>query len=507
MERLSLVDQALYKIGATGLSAMNMQGASIFDPKAAPFKVDAKILAEHLAARLQEVPILRKRLVQDPLLLGDVWMVDDPDFDVWHHITFATLPPPGDLKTLTRHLGRFSAEELNPNRPLWRFEIIDGLKGGRLAIAQKLSHAIMDGMAAARVMQCINDTKPRRPSRYTPLQWSPEPLPSKRRLVGSAVLETADRVVFKPPRVAAKLLRLSTWTLVKSAGRRLSGDTDSTGEQNAPKMPQAHLTSLNGKLSPDKRNIIHAVFALDELKALGLSMHCTLNDLCLLMVSQALIAYFDGIGERIDFDLACAMPLSTRSTSDRTYGNALSIAMIDLHSTVGDLEERLRLIRRETILAKDSIRGDNKIDLSIISDVASMIPPLTLDILFHALKRLAPWDKLPLPSNAVFTNVPGPPEDLYVAGMPVESPIPIIPMVPPGALSIGGVSSGNHFSFGFHACGRMVKEENMSYFVDGLESAHRQLMRRHQPTRSKKKANPTSKPKPKTKPRGRTLAA
>jgi len=510
MERLSFMDQALHKASTSGLSLMNMQGASVFDPKTSPFKVDAKILAEHIAERLQGETILRKRLVQDPLMLGDVWMVDDPEFDIWNHITFATLQPPGDLKSLTRHLGRFSVRGLDMNRPLWQFEIIDGLSGGRLAVAQKLSHATMDGIAASRVMQCVYDTSQKRPSRYKPRSWRADPLPTKSQLLVSAVRETADRFVVKSPRVAAKLLGLGARSMASAAARRLRGDHETNDQRAEVKMPKSHPSSLTGNISQDQRNIAFAVFKLDQLKALSSSLQCTLNDLCLLMVSEAMLAYFHGVGEKTDFDFVCAMPLSMRSSSTREFGNELSVAMVNLHTTISDLEARLRAIRTETTLAKDSLRGNNKIDLSIVSDLVSILPPLTLDVLFYTLKSV-PWDKLPLPVSTVFTNVPGPAGDIYLAGMPVEAPIPIIPIVPPGAISIGGVSNGNNFSFGFHACGKLVKEDNMQFFVDGLESAYRRLIHRYRPVqpkaRSKRKSKPKMTTKPKPKPRTRSGSA
>jgi hypothetical protein len=34
---------------------------------------------------------------------------------------------------------------------------------------------------------------------------------------------------------------------------------------------------------------------------------------------------------------------------------------------------------------------------------------------------------------------------------------------------------GNNFSFGFHACGRVVKQENMHFLTEGLDRAYREL--------------------------------
>ena len=136
MERLSFIDQLVHKISTSGLPPVNMQGAMIIDPNKSPFEVNAMIIAEHIVARLSKFPLLRKKLVQDPLKVGDLRMVDDEDFDPWNHVTFATLPTPGDKRALERHMGKFSAQNLDNDLPLWQFEIIEGLEGGKIAIIQ-----------------------------------------------------------------------------------------------------------------------------------------------------------------------------------------------------------------------------------------------------------------------------------------------------------------------------------------------------------------------------------
>ena len=121
---------------------MYMSGCMILDCSDSPHTVNGKILADHVAACMEEIPLMRQRLVQDPLQLGDLRLVEDPHFDVRDHVSRTSLKPPGGYAELTAALGTFSASRMELSRPLWHFEVIDGLEKGQIAIAMRLHHAI-----------------------------------------------------------------------------------------------------------------------------------------------------------------------------------------------------------------------------------------------------------------------------------------------------------------------------------------------------------------------------
>lgn len=475
MERLSFFDQVAHKISTSGLPDLNMQGAMILDPAKSPYRIDAKIIAEHIAARLIEFPILRKKLVQDPLGIGDLRLVDDPDFNVWDHITFATLPAPGDQDCLHDHLAQFSAQGLDFSRPLWRFEIIEGLQDGKIALVQKLSHATMDGMAAFKIMQNLFDREPTPPAKLGKQRWRVEPEPGRLKLLASALQENAVRLGVTTPRALWYLSRELGGKAAQQVGNRLAGGTTAGKAKESGKKPlKARPTSLNGAISSDRRALTYASFELDQLKAVSKALDCKLNDLCLVMTSEALASYFRGIGENIDFDLVFAMPISTRGDADKEHGNALAIALINAHNTIEALPERLQAIVADTQEAKTGQKEKQK-SKKKAPDITGALSPMLIDLTTTLLKKIQPWSRLPSPVNAAMTNVPGPPWTFFFAGMPIEYQIPIIPVFHKGALSIGATSMGNNFSIGFHACGRVVKQENMHYLTEGLNRAYEEL--------------------------------
>jgi WS/DGAT/MGAT family acyltransferase len=475
MERLSFFDQVAHKISTSGLPDLNMQGAMILDPAKSPYKIDAQIIAEHIAARLIEFPILRKKLVQDPLGIGDLRLVDDPDFDVWNHITFASLVAPGDQDCLHEHLAHFSAQGLDFSRPLWRFEIIEGLQHGKIALVQKLSHATMDGMAAFKIMQTLFDREPTPPAKLGKQSWTVAPEPGRLKLLASALQENVVRLGVRTPRTLWYLSREIGGSAVQQVGARFTGgDTARSGKENKKSKLKARPTSLNGAISSDRRALTYASFELDKLKTISKSLDCKLNDVCLVMTSEALATYFRGIGEKIDFDLVFAMPISTRAAAEKEHGNALTIALINAHNTIPALPERLQAIQADTLEAKIG-QKEKQASKKNAPDITGILSPVLIDLATALLQKIQPWSRLPSPVNAAMTNVPGPPWTFFFAGMPIEYQIPIIPVFHKGALSIGATSMGNNFSFGFHACGRVVKQENMHFLTEGLSRAYEEL--------------------------------
>lgn len=468
MDRLSFIDHFLYKAGECGLPALNMQGAMILDPEKGGYPVDAMAIAEHIAARLSGFSILRKRLVQDALRLGDVKIVDDPEFDVWDHITFSTLPSPGNDVALSRRLGKFSAEPLDSNKPLWRFEIIEGLEGGRIAIVQKLSHAIMDGKAAMKIMQSLFDFEPAELDRLNSTSWPAAALPSNTALMSEAISETALRVTRRAPKAIYQISKF-----VISSGKSYIHKKvfiENITKRSGGKKNAAKRTSLNTEISNDRRNISFISFDLDRLKVLSKSLECTMNDLCLLVSTEAMLNYFRAIGEPIDFDLQLCMPISTRTASSREHGNELKLAAINAHNTIHELPARILRIREDTLATK--VPKSTQLSTNIDNEnLISSLLPLLIDMACFGLSAAKPWKHFPVLFNSIVTNIPGPLQSIYFCGMPVECQLPIIPMFHTGALSIGATSMGGHLTFGFHACGRVVMEADMACFTLGAESA------------------------------------
>ena len=165
MNRLSALD-ASFLYGETAETPMNVGSLAIFAPPANPVDVFAR-LRDHTAARLEAVPLYRRRLEMTPLGLGHPVWVDDDDLDLDDHILRAALPKPGTMNELRALVARLHATPLDRARPLWEYHLIEGLEDGGFAVYFKFHHCGMDGLAFMATLDTMYDCLPN--SAPTPL--------------------------------------------------------------------------------------------------------------------------------------------------------------------------------------------------------------------------------------------------------------------------------------------------------------------------------------------------
>jgi hypothetical protein len=71
--------------------------------------------------------------------------VDDPNFDLRYHVRHLALPTPGSMRQLLDLASLMACDAFDRTRPLWQFTVVDGLRGGKSALIQKMHHTIVDG--------------------------------------------------------------------------------------------------------------------------------------------------------------------------------------------------------------------------------------------------------------------------------------------------------------------------------------------------------------------------
>src|SRR5271166_1036954 len=150
---------------------------------------------------------MRQKVVVPPLPTTPPRWVVDPDFDLDYHLRRVALPAPGSVRQLLDLAEITLQSPLDTSRALWEAVYIEGLEGGRAALAIKLSHAITDGLGGIALFEQVYDTEREAPPRPMP------PVPVPRDLSGNDLLR-------------ASLRQLPETTLI--AGRRLLGGTAAT---------------------------------------------------------------------------------------------------------------------------------------------------------------------------------------------------------------------------------------------------------------------------------------
>ncbi len=167
MNRLSALD-ASFVYGEAPETPMNVGSLAIFASPANPDVVFARF-RDHTVARLDQLPLYRRRLEMTPLGLDHPAWIDDDDLDLDYHIHRAALPKPG------AGAGRAAARDpaRSRARPLWQYYLIEGLEDGGFAVYFKFHHCDMDGVASWRLStrRTISrpSPRPRGPPRPSPI--------------------------------------------------------------------------------------------------------------------------------------------------------------------------------------------------------------------------------------------------------------------------------------------------------------------------------------------------
>ena len=471
MTRLSLFDQLFYKAEKAGLPPLYLAGVMIIDPTLAPHRLTPAIIADHIAARMEKIPLMRKKIVQDPLRIGSVRLVDDARFDVHDHISVHTLPPPGGYDELTAALGAFSERPLDLTKPPWHYELIDGLAGGRMALAIHVHHAVMDGLGAQDALSSLYDLEPLNPEKSQKKKWQVTEEGKPLSLLSAALLENAERICLKTPRYLLKsglpLVKSLASVLTKQLGLKESVETDLSP------LPPVRRTSLNSGKGSFKRLVAYVELPIDAALGIRKRFECSINDLALVLNSAALEHYFKKTHEKVDFDLIAVMPMNARREGEKGPGNVLTIARVNLHNTIPNLAMRLKAIARDTVLIKSQHRSKPPHARVDGRGLMELFSPLVIDSLCFAVAELNLTSKVTL-GNIAITNVPGSPVTLYLAGAPVASGVPMAPVLGGvTALTITVSSTDKYLLFGYHCDAGAIKEKDL--FVEGARAAFDKL--------------------------------
>ena len=166
MQQLSWTDDMMLRAEGPA-TPLQIQLLLIYDPSTAPGgKVTFEGILEELDARLHLADVFRRRLTDLPGGLHIPHMpywVDDPDFDLEYHVRHIGLPHPGDWRQLCIQVARLHARQIDLRRPPWEITVIEGLNAvpqvpeGSFAMALKLHHCAVDGMASVQMIAAMHD--------------------------------------------------------------------------------------------------------------------------------------------------------------------------------------------------------------------------------------------------------------------------------------------------------------------------------------------------------------
>ncbi|MQA79659.1 MAG: DUF1298 domain-containing protein [Streptosporangiales bacterium] len=151
---------------ATSADLMQLAGDSTSHPRniAAILVLDTTplqawpLIRHMVTGRARSVPRLRQCLVSTPWGCGRPIWVDDPEFDIEHHLRRqVTCPAPGDEHALLRLAADAMAAPLDRRHPLWSLTMVTGLADGRAALIGVTHHVMTDGTGGMGVLEALLD--------------------------------------------------------------------------------------------------------------------------------------------------------------------------------------------------------------------------------------------------------------------------------------------------------------------------------------------------------------
>ena len=404
---------------------------------------DHQSLISTLAHRISHCPRFAQRLQTRPFDIGAPHWVDDPDFDLSHHLRRIALPQPGSDAELFRLVADVMSWRLDRSRPLWEIWVIEGLPDGQWAMLMKVHHCIADGIAAAHMLAGLSDdghgnTFSRR------IRADKEPEPS-----GFAV----PNLSFNP----------MEW--VSATARAIRGAAELTAGLVRP----APSSSLNGPIT-DLRRYSAARIPLEDIRQVCRTFDVTINDVALAALTESYRALLTRRGEQpLPDSLRTLVPVSMRSadafdTADNRVSVMLPYLPVDEDSPV----RRLRTVHSR--LSKTKATGQRQAGSAFVS-IANVVPFALTSWALRLLTRLPQRGVV-----ALATNVPGPAEPLKIMGRKVTAVMPVPPLAMQLRTGVAMLSYADDLFFGILADFDAVPD--VDELARGIEVAVARLVNR-----------------------------
>ena len=398
----------------------------------------------------------KQRVMEDAA--GATW-VNDRKFDLANHVVLETLPAAAkggnQQAALQDRVAVLATQRLDPKRPLWQIHLMedytgpDGVKGSAMVV--RIHHCIADGIALISVTMSLVDggtPPPERRKKQAPgsaEDWIAETLlrPFTDLTVKAlgAVGEGASRSLgmldlLNDPKVGAK----------KSMGAsiRMSGDMAKVLMQVVKDgaalalMPDDSKTRLKGKPGGSKKVAWCDPIPLDEVKAVGKALNCSINDVLLSCVAGALGEYLKSHGDDVTGqEIRAMVPVNLRPL-DQAYklGNRFGLVPLVLPIGMENPIERVYEVRRRMSELKGSYQP--LLAFSLLAVAGLLIKPAQDMLLSLFAKK----------TTAVMTNVPGPREKLKFCGSTLEQSMFWVPQSGDVGLGVSILSYGGGVQFG-----------------------------------------------------------
>jgi WS/DGAT/MGAT family acyltransferase len=403
--------------------------------------ISHQALCQRLQERLCQYPRFTQRVVEDAT--GAAW-VPDQHFNIHHHVVIEKLarkPKGREQDALQDRVAELAMQPLDKARPLWQFHLVEDYQGGS-AMLVRIHHCIADGIALISVTQSLVDGGAAPPRR--------EP----KAAVGDgldALLKPFADMALKALGAAGAMGDMGPGNLARMAYQGV-GDAAALAL-----MPDDSPTRLKGTPGVTKRVAWCQPIPLEEVKAVGKALNCSINDVLMSCVAGAIGAYLTSHGDAVaGKEIRAMVPVNLRPI-EHAYklGNHFGLAPVVLPIGMANPVERVYEVRRRMATLKGSLQP--LMAFALLAVAGLLIKPAQ-DALLNLFSRK---------TTAVMTNVPGPREKLKFLGATLEQSLFWVPQSGTVGLGVSILSYGGGVQFGVMTDATLCPDPQK--IIDGFE--------------------------------------
>jgi diacylglycerol O-acyltransferase len=420
--RLTALDASFLEVESS-TAHMHVGWASLFAlPDGKPRPTFAE-LRTHVGARLGRAPRYRQKLARVPFGLNDPVWVDDPGFDVAQHIRRAR------SRNFQSVVDEVMSVPLDRSRPLWELWIADRLNDGRIGAVGKVHHCMVDGIAAVELSAVMLDASPdAEPEEGA--EWVPQREPAALELAAEGALARVTQM--------AALVRMAPG-VIRRPTRAVAGAVRAARAAHSSLNP-AGRAPLNAPISP-RRHLARTCRALDDLRDIKRAHGGTVNDVVLAAAAGGLRRFLQDRGET-PAPLKAMVPVNVRAKgSAGDLGNRISFVFVDLPCDEPDALRRLR--RVQAAMGRCKAGGEPE-GADYLLEAVEYAPRTVQHVIAHLVSSARAF-------NVVVSNIPGPPQPLYMRGCKLEEAYPVVPLADDHGVSIGMTTVAGEACFGVYA--------------------------------------------------------
>ena len=424
---------------------------------------DPERLRASVERMAESLPRLRQHVVDaQPGIAAPRW-VDDPFFDLDHHLRTATVS--GGERAVLDHAERLAVSAFDRDRPLWELEVIDGLPDERGAFVLKVHHAIADGIGLLKMLAHMvtidaEDEAHAKPTPEHAIHDHDDEPP------WAGVIRAVRHRVADEAKMLGRLGATSWHTATEFVRHPLGTANDTTRTAGSIAKLLQPTTTPRSPIMTGRSLSVQLGYVEVELEPVREAAHtlgASINDAFVAVVLEAMLEYHRHHETPVE-DIRLHMPVSVRAAEGEgadmitnQFVPARFILPLDdvpVTERIVDIRRRLAAVRAEPSLPH-------------INEIAEVIerfgPTATVNLIGSMMKGV----------DITASNVPGPPFPVFLAGAKADQ---IFAFGPPAgaAINLTLLSYDGRLLIGVTSDRAAVPDPEV--FVDALADAFDRLV-------------------------------